>query len=88
MSNALGGIQLQVPAPYATQAVAVLEADASPSAAEGKCNACGGSSFSKSNMRWKLSFFLFHFFSIPLPWADGKMLCDNCGREREESDAD
>ena len=84
LSNALGGIRLQVPANQVDDARQLLAQIAEPSdVGEIECPECGGwDTTAMSNSR-KIAFLAVHLFSIPLPWNKNRRHCQTCGAEWE-----
>lgn len=81
MSNALGGIRLQVPGQFAQQAREIL-ADLPPAEdTEPVCPACGSSDTSAVTTSRKIAFLAIHLFSLPLPWQRDRRHCHSCGEE-------
>jgi hypothetical protein len=89
ISNALGGIRLQVPANHADVARQLLAEIAKPDAIrEAKCPKCGGTDTSAMSNSRKLAFLAIHLFSFPLPWRKRRRHCQSCGSEWEIADDD
>lgn len=89
LSNALGGIRLQVPASRvddARQLLAQLEKAADESDIE--CPECGGSETDAMSNTRKIAFLAVHLFSIPLPWRSNRRHCRSCGAEWEITESD
>ena len=84
MSNALGGIRLQVPASHVDDARQLLAQIAKPSdQGESECPECGGSDTTAMSNSRKVAFLAVHLFSIPLPWRTNRRHCQSCGAEWE-----
>jgi hypothetical protein len=84
LSNALGGIRLQVPASQVEAARQLLAQIAEPSdAGEIECPECGGSDTTAMSNSRKIAFLAVHLFSIPLPWHTNRRHCQSCGAEWE-----
>jgi len=84
LSNALGGIRIQVPAKYVDDARKVLAEIAKPSERDGPvCPQCGSSDTSAMSNSRKIAFLAVHFFSIPWPWRSDRRHCQSCGAEWE-----
>ena len=80
MSNALGGIQLQVPFKVATKAREILAADdALDEPAEDRCPQCDSPRTSATKASWNLSFLAVHLLNLPLPWRKARRSCSECG---------
>jgi len=89
LSNALGGIRLQVPASYVDDARQLLAQIAEPSNdGEDKCPECGGSDISAMSNSRKVAFLAVHLFSIPIPWRTNRRHCQSCGAEWEMMESD
>lgn len=88
MSNALGGIQVQVPANRADEARAILaEIAQHHTDQEELCPKCGGADISAMSNSRKLAFLAVHLFSIPMPWRNSRRHCQACGNEWAVTDA-
>ena len=84
LSNALGGIRLQVPASHVADARRLLAQIAEPEdEGESKCPECGGSDTTTMSSSRKVAFLAIHLFSIPLPWQMNRRRCQSCGTEWE-----
>lgn len=84
LSNALGGIRLQVPASQVDDARLLLAQIAQPSGeSEIECPECGGSDTTAMSNSRKIAFLAVHLFSIPLPWRTNRRHCQSCGAEWE-----
>lgn len=84
MSNALGGIRLQVPASHADDARQLLAQMAKPSEdSELDCPECGGTDTTAMSNSRKIAFLAVHLFSVPWPWATDRRHCQSCGAEWE-----
>jgi len=89
LSNALGGIRLQVPASYVDDARQILAQIAKPSdKGEDECPECGGSDISAMSNSRKVAFLAVHLFSIPLPWRTSRRHYQSCGAEWEMTSVD
>lgn len=81
LSNALGGIRLQVPEDCAEDArrllseIVVIDDDLE------RCPQCGSANSSGMNNSWKIAFLAVHLLSIPVPWQSKRRHCDSCGAE-------
>lgn len=84
LSNALGGIRLQVPAEYVDDARQIL-AQTAESSNKGafQCPECGGTDTTAMSDSRKIAFLAVHLFSIPLPWRTNRRRCQSCGVEWE-----
>lgn len=84
LTNALGGVRLQVPANKADEARDLL-AQIAESSSEGEfeCPDCGGSDTTAMSNSRKVAFLAVHLFSIPLPWRSNRRHCQSCGAEWE-----
>jgi predicted RNA-binding Zn-ribbon protein involved in translation (DUF1610 family) len=84
LSNALGGIRLQVPAGRVEDARRLLAQIAGPiHESEFACPECGGSDTTAMSNSRKIAFVAVHLFSIPLPWQANRRHCQSCGAEWE-----
>ncbi len=82
ISNALGGIQVQVPANYAEEARAILAEVAEHQAEQDDlCPKCGSVETSAMSNSRKVAFLAVHLFSIPVPWRNARRHCQACGYE-------
>lgn len=82
LSNALGGIRLQVPASQVDNARQLLAEISGPGdAGESECPQCGGSDTTAMSNSRKIAFLAVHLFSIPLPWRSNRRHCQSCGAE-------
>jgi len=82
LSNALGGIRIQVPAQHVDNAREVLAEIAKPSEiGEPVCPECGDSDTSAMSNSRKIAFLAVHVFSIPWPWRTDRRHCQSCGAE-------
>ena len=89
LSNALGGIRLQVPASFADDARELLaEIARSDSEGEPECPVCGGSDTTAMSNSRKIAFLAVHLFSIPLPWQGNRRHCQSCRAEWEVNISD
>lgn len=89
LSNALGGIRLQVPASCVDDARQILAQIAKPGdEGEDECPECGGSDTSAMSNSRKVAFLAVHLFSIPLPWRTNRRHCQSCGAEWEMTTGD
>lgn len=84
MSNALGGIRLQVPAQFVDVAVEILADQPQPVEEPNlACPYCGSSDTSAMSNSRKIAFLVVHLFSVPIPWRNDLRHCDSCGNEWE-----
>ena len=84
ISNALGGIRLQVPANHIEYARQLLAQIAEPiDRGEPECPECGGSDTTAMSNSRKIAFLAVHLFSIPLPWQSNRRHCQSCRAEWE-----
>lgn len=82
ISNALGGIQLQVPAQFVEEARTILaETDESSDLQNDACPKCGSRDTTAMSNSRKIAFFAIHVFSLPLPWRHSRRHCQACGIE-------
>lgn len=82
LSNALGGIRLQVPAHFVDEARVIL-ADTTQAGSEQNdlCPRCGSSDTSAMSNSRKIAFIAIHLFSLPLPWRNSRRHCQACDAE-------
>jgi hypothetical protein len=86
ISNALGGIRLQVPAKYAEHARELLaEISTSSEYGDPACPECGGSDTTAMSNSRKIAFLAVHLFSVPLPWQSNRRHCQSCGADWENT---
>jgi len=84
LSNALGGIRLQVPASHVDDARQLMAQITKPSNEdEIECPECGGSDTTAMSNSRKIAFLAVHIFSIPLPWQKNRRHCQSCGADWE-----
>lgn len=89
ISNALGGIRLQVPGRFAGRARELLAEVAENEAPPRElCPHCGSPNSTAHSARWKISFLAVHLLSIPLPWGRDERQCGDCGQPWETTDVE
>ncbi|MDJ0792746.1 MAG: DUF2007 domain-containing protein [Woeseiaceae bacterium] len=81
LSNALGGIRLQVPEDFVEDAKQLLAEIVAIDEDREICPRCGSADSSPMNNSRKIAFLAVHLFSIPLPWQSKRRHCDSCGAE-------
>ncbi|MDX1507028.1 MAG: DUF2007 domain-containing protein [Woeseiaceae bacterium] len=81
LSNALGGIRLQVPEDCVVEAKQLLSEVTEVDEDSEKCPRCGAANSSPMNNSRKVAFLAVHLFNIPLPWQSRRRHCDSCGKE-------
>ena len=81
LSNALGGIQLQVPEDFIGDARDILGDAIVVEESGEECPKCGSADSSPMTNSRKLAFLTVHLLNIPLPWQDRRRHCDSCGHE-------
>jgi hypothetical protein len=82
LSNALGGIRLQVPAQYVDEARAILADTVQASSEQNdSCPNCGSNDTSAMSNSRKIAFLAVHLFSLPVPWRNSRRHCQACGAE-------
>ena len=82
LANALGGIQLQVPADFVDAAREALgETNDVAIESEERCPQCGSSEVGAVSNSWKIAFLAVHLFSLPMPWRKDVRHCSACGAE-------
>lgn len=90
MSQALGGVKIQVEPASREAALAVLDAlgqaadyDWGEAAPEPEpaltCPACGGTSVEERKWAWRFAVVLLFTEHIPLPFSRGRLECGTCG---------
>jgi hypothetical protein len=80
ISNAIGGIQVQVPPSEVARARQILEDN--PVVAERPaetCPVCGSSNVHRSKWSWRLSMLSTNLLAIPLPFDTSRLKCESCG---------
>ena len=84
LSNALGGIRLQVPASFVDEARELLvQISTSSEYGESDCPECGSAETTAMSNSRKIAFLAVHLFSIPLPWQSNRRHCQSCGADWE-----
>lgn len=94
MSNALGGIQLQVPATYAQAARDILkEIDNGEHILTEDdnvdvltCPSCHSDNVKRRQEFWKISLLAFHLFAIPSPFSQYDYRCKSCKHQWSDED--
>lgn len=81
LSNALGGIQLQVPADHVEDAKRLLADTAAADEDVERCPSCGSTESTPMTNSRKVAILAVHLFSIPLPWQKQRVQCGSCGHE-------
>jgi hypothetical protein len=86
MSNALGGVKVQVSERMVERAVQVLReldagefALAEESREESHCPRCGSSAIETNTGSWRIALLGLHLFQIPLPFTRLSHRCRHCG---------
>lgn len=82
ITNALGGIRLQVPFEYVEDARSILSIEATyqdDEAVADRCPGCGGTNTTVHSTAWKFSLLAIHLLSVPIPWGKDQRQCDDCG---------
>jgi len=84
LSNALGGVKLQVPSSRAEQARQILiEMDHGEYALQEenppRCPRCHSTDIAPQRISWKLAFLGLFVLHIPLPYRRDRMTCKACG---------
>ena len=85
MSNALGGIRLQVPADFVEEAKQILQETVALDDEGEKCSICGSTDISPMSNSRKVAFLAVHLFSLPIPWQKSRRHCESCGHEWESN---
>lgn len=84
--TALGGVELQGPAALADAPRRILaEKPLALDGVDDTCPKCGGPRTLSASAPPKLSFFLLHFVSLPLPWRPSACQCEDCGHRWSEA---
>ena len=84
-SNALGGVRLQVPEPFAARAIALLDADFSDSVERQQgddavpCERCGSCNTEAYQQRKRWAFLVFLGLDFPLFPVKNTQRCRDCG---------
>ena len=78
LAFALGGVQIQVPAPQADQARGILAEQVALKSEDERCPRCASTETVRENGRWRLSMLVLHAFAIPLPWGKERFRCAEC----------
>jgi len=91
VSNALGGVKVQVKPDMAARAKLILEdmeegAYALEEEAE-PCPRCGSTDTVEAKAEWKWAFVAFMFLHIPLPFRRAMRRCGRCGHDWDESES-
>jgi hypothetical protein len=82
LSNALGGIQLQVPAQFVAEARDILaETNQGRANDSDTCPECGSADTSAMSNSRKIAFFSVHAFGLPVPWTNSRRHCQKCAAE-------
>ena len=85
MANALGGIQLQVPAGLAEKAQQILaEQESEAGTGDDLCPKCGSPSEPARSNTWRISVLAVHLIAVPLPWRRARRRCQACRHEWSE----
>lgn len=86
MSNAIGGVKVQVSERMAGRAMEVLrQLDAGEFAIDdaerpdGACPRCGSTSVERRTGSWRLAFLGLHLLQLPLPFRRASHACRACG---------
>jgi hypothetical protein len=80
MSNALGGIQVQVPPSEAIRARQILaDNPVTAEVPEVVCPKCGSPDVRRAKLSWRLSMLSTHLLSVPLPFTRENLRCTKCG---------
>jgi hypothetical protein len=84
LSNALGGVKVQVPASYAEQSRQILSDLAHGEYALEEenpqlCPRCSSEDIEPQRTSWKLAFLGLFVLHLPLPYRRNRMKCRHCG---------
>lgn len=86
MSNALGGVRVQVPEPFSSQALTVIsDIKAGAYQIEDEqtealsCPKCGSQHCTPLKTSWRIAFLALFFLSMPLPFRKLSSKCLACG---------
>ena len=83
MSNALGGIALQVPPSAVERAREVLDLPDIVEPFEIPCPKCASTNVRRSTLWRTVVFLSVHFLTIPLPFSNRGLRCTDCGNAWE-----
>jgi len=85
LSNALGGVKIQVPISFRDRAQEILGRHdrgeyelPTPETDRLHCPKCGSSSIEENKTTWKIAFLGLFLFHIPLPFRRGRYICKAC----------
>ena len=93
MSNALGGVLVQVPKQFTSQALSVIKdieagtyeiRDEEPEAQT--CPKCGSHEALPDKVSWRIAFLAFFLLNVPVPYSAHVKKCLNCGYRGSESE--
>ena len=85
LSNALGGVKLQVTSPHVTKAKAIVadhqqgKFDIQVNDITNQCPRCDSAEFREVKTSWRIAFLGLFMLNIPIPYARGKWKCKSCG---------
>ena len=92
LSNAVGGVRVRVPHSFAAQASDIVKALESGSYEISDnqenirlCPRCGSDNTIENKRSWKISFLIFYFLHIPVPYATDEYKCKKCGNIWKEN---
>jgi hypothetical protein len=92
LSNAVGGVEVQVPSSQAKRARRILAAveggEHKIEEAEVTCPECQSSDCKEIKTTWRVAFLSFFLFHIPLPFSRGEYECRKCGNIWNQKDLD
>ena len=95
LSNALGGVQIQVPIEYKQQAKELIDSiengqleinDNESKIDQLLCPICQSEDIRTNSVFWKTSFILINTLHIPLPFSQNTYTCKTCQHEWSEED--
>jgi len=94
ISNALGGVRVQVPQLFVENALKILadieQATRDDNASANKnqeamcCPFCQSKAVKQAKGTWKIAFAVFYVFHLPLPFSNKKYYCESCGKTWKE----
>jgi len=93
LSNAVGGVRVRVPQLYAEQAYIIVKGielgsyNITDDEEEDVrlCPKCRSDKIIEYKRSWKISFLIFYFFHVPVPYYANEYKCEKCGNIWRES---
>jgi len=93
MSNALGGVRVQVPEQFSSQALDVIkDVEAGTyelpdeEAEAHTCPKCGSHESLPDKNSWRIAFLAFFFLNVPMPFKGNALRCLSCGYRGNENE--